>query len=592
VCSKMCRWTDAPFVVAVYDSRCYVTGRGSMPFFLYPAEERWRGMQRIGLLLVSIAAALVLASGVGVLNAIKPAEAAFPGQNGFIAYSSEPMGGPSEVFRIKPDGTRAKALTRGEVDRYAEVPVWSPDGKKIAYERLSEDFTGDGEIYLMNADGSGKVNLTKSPNRYEFSPAFYSSGRRIIFSASPVEGSNLALEQELYSISFDAAGNATGPPKRLTFNSYPDVSPVVSPDGKKIAFASARDENAENLGDQEIYVMNAGPEGPNNRPVQLTDNTNTASGEPINDESPDFSPDGRKIVYDSNSTGDTEIIVMRATDGRGKKNLTYNPASDSDPAFSPDGKMVAFISNRGQGGDSHVWKMWADGTKPTQVTKKTDYFDRSPDWQPLFSTEEPEEPEELLAGANWQMDETSGQMIDSSGNENHGTPTDVRQTGSKYGFDGSTSYVVVPDSDSLNPAEKDITLRARVKVTDVPMDDDSYDIVRKGLAGRKGGDYKMEIKRAADPTVGKLNCSFQGSGGTVNKVSRQDIVDGEWHTLECIKTSTSVVAKVDGRRGSTKAGSAGSISNPTNVLVGAKTAIPLDDTFDGSMDFVGIDIAR
>jgi Concanavalin A-like lectin/glucanases superfamily len=194
--------------------------------------------------------------------------------------------------------------------------------------------------------------------------------------------------------------------------------------------------------------------------------------------------------------------------------------------------------------------------------------------------------------ADWQMNETSGQMIDSSGNENHGTPTDVRRTGSRYVFNGSTSYVAVPDNDSLDPLEKDITLRARVRVTDVPMDDDSYDIVRKGLAGRPGGQYKMEIKRAADPTVGKLNCLFQGSGGTVNKVSRRDIVDGEWHTLECIKTSTSVVAKVDGRRGSTKAGSAGSISNPTNVLVGAKTAVPLDDVFDGKMDFVSIEIAQ
>ena len=198
----------------------------------------------------------------------------------------------------------------------------------------------------------------------------------------------------------------------------------------------------------------------------------------------------------------------------------------------------------------------------------------------------------LLTAADWQMNETSGQMIDSSGNENNGTPTDVRQTGSDYVFNGSTSYVAVPDSDSLDPAEKDITLRARVMVTDAPMDDDSYDIVRKGLAGRPGGQYKMEIKRAADPTIGKLNCLFQGSGGTVNKVSRRDIVDGNWHTLECVKTSTSVVARVDGRRGSTKAGSAGSISNPTNVLVGAKTAVPLDDTFDGSMDFVSIDIAQ
>jgi Concanavalin A-like lectin/glucanases superfamily len=197
----------------------------------------------------------------------------------------------------------------------------------------------------------------------------------------------------------------------------------------------------------------------------------------------------------------------------------------------------------------------------------------------------------LLKGADWQMVETSGQMLDSSGNNNNGDPTDVRQRGSRYGFNGSTSYVLVPESDSLDPEESDITLRAGLKVTDTPMDDDSYDIVRKGLSATPGGDYKMEIKRAADPTVGKLHCLFKGDEGMVDKVARRDIVDGEWHTLECIKTSTSVVARVDGSV-STKAGSAGSISNPTNVMVGAKTANPLDDVFDGSMDFVGIDISQ
>jgi hypothetical protein len=78
----------------------------------------------------------------------------------------------------------------------------------------------------------------------------------------------------------------------------------------------------------------------------------------------------------------------------------------------------------------------------------------------------------------------------------------------------------------------------------------------------------------------------------VDKVARRDIVDGEWHTLECIKTSTSVVARVDGRSGSTKAGSAGSISNASEVMVGAKTAVPLDDAFYGSMDYVSINIAQ
>jgi hypothetical protein len=195
----------------------------------------------------------------------------------------------------------------------------------------------------------------------------------------------------------------------------------------------------------------------------------------------------------------------------------------------------------------------------------------------------------LLPAADWQMNEIFGQMIDESGNNNHGNPTDVVQTGSRYVFNGSTSRVAVPDDDSLDPAARDITLKASVMVPNAAMDDDSYDVVRKGLSGTRGGDYKMEI--ASDPTVGKLHCLFKGTGGRVNKVASRDIVDGNWHTLECIKTSTSVVAKVDGRS-FTKTGSAGSIANSTEVLVGAKTTNPFDDVFEGSMDYVSIHIAQ
>src|SRR3712207_2218920 len=153
----------------------------------------------------------------------------------------------------------------------------------------------------------------------------------------------------------------------------------------------------------------------------------------------------------------------------------------------------------------------------------------------------------LVKAADWQMNEPSGPMIDSSGNGNDGTPTDVVRTGSTYVFDGSTSHVVVPDDDSLDPAANDITITARVKVNGESLDDDSYNIVRKGLSTTAGGDYKMEIKWKTDPTVGRLHCLFKGSGGRVNREARVDVVDGEWHTLECSKTSESVVARVDGR---------------------------------------------
>jgi hypothetical protein len=194
----------------------------------------------------------------------------------------------------------------------------------------------------------------------------------------------------------------------------------------------------------------------------------------------------------------------------------------------------------------------------------------------------------LLKAADWQMNETSGQMIDASPNNNNiGTPTDVVQTGSEYVFNGSTSRVVVPDNDTLDPADKDITLTARLMVNGASVDDDSYDIVRKGLSRTPGGDYKMEIKQS-----GFLHCYFRGSGAIVHKVARVNLLDGNWHTLECIKTSDSVVARVDGGRSYKATGTAGSITSSSNIMVGGKKTNPFDDMFDGSMDFVSIEIAQ
>jgi hypothetical protein len=198
----------------------------------------------------------------------------------------------------------------------------------------------------------------------------------------------------------------------------------------------------------------------------------------------------------------------------------------------------------------------------------------------------------LVKAADWQMNETSGQMIDSSGKHNNGSPTDVVRTGSTYVFNGSTSRVVVPDNNSLDPGSRDITLRASVKVTGAALDDDSYDIVRKGYSTTSGGDYKLEILRSSsDPTIGRLHCYFRGSRGKEKKLVMSDIVDGNWHTLACIKRSTSVVAMVDGKA-YTESGSVGSIANSKAVMVGAKSADPLDDMFEGEMDFVSIEIAQ
>ncbi len=197
----------------------------------------------------------------------------------------------------------------------------------------------------------------------------------------------------------------------------------------------------------------------------------------------------------------------------------------------------------------------------------------------------------LLKAADWRMNETSGPMIDSSAHNNNGIPSHVVRTGSTYVFNGTTSRVVVPDHASLDPAGEGMTLTASVRVPNHAMDDDSYDIVRKGLSGTGGGNYKMEIFRTRNHTVGKLHCLFAGSRGTGSKVARGEIVDGRWHTLSCTKRSNLVKARVDGRSYTIR-DSAGSISNGKEVLVGARMTRPLDDMFRGSMNFVLIHVAR
>jgi hypothetical protein len=96
-------------------------------------------------LLVGAAAALLVASGVGLLNAAKPAEATFPGKNGRIAYSVFGERTDDAIYTINPGGGGKTKVTRGY------QPSYSPDGKKIAYT----SFVGpDTEIYTINVGGA------------------------------------------------------------------------------------------------------------------------------------------------------------------------------------------------------------------------------------------------------------------------------------------------------------------------------------------------------------------------------------------------------------------------------------------------------
>ena len=115
-----------------------------------------------------------------------------------------------------------------------------------------------------------------------------------------------------------------------------EESPRWSPDGKRIVFVSTRD------GNQEIYVASADGK-----------TVDRLTRETAADNNPNWSPDGKQIAFTSNRDGNYEIYVMNA-DGSAQRNLTQHPSQDNYVAWSPDGKRLAFISNRGGGYDVYV----------------------------------------------------------------------------------------------------------------------------------------------------------------------------------------------------------------------------------------------
>lgn len=329
-------------------------------------------------LLASITVGLALASIVALGVTDQRAKAAFPGINGKIAFTSRRPGGTNEIYTISSTGNNLNRLTHNT--KSDKTPSWSPDGKKIVFER-------DDSLYTMNADGS---NQRKIPNTahsnfeigrygsYGGNPAFAPSGRRIIFDKDKniytinVDGTKLSRITNAH-----AGGRSKDDP---TF-----VHPVWSPVSNKIAFSwlhgGAREIHVMSLSD----LLNKQFLGPGSRV--------TSAG--IGVYRPDWSPDGTQLTYECSDdpcdeSGGThsfnpEIYKVNA-DGTFNTRLTTDPADDSYPAFSPGGSKIVFSSNRPSPKDGstdyELYVMDADGDNVRQLTNNS-ALDILPDWQPV-----------------------------------------------------------------------------------------------------------------------------------------------------------------------------------------------------------------
>src|SRR6185312_257262 len=165
------------------------------------------------------------------LSAAPAAQATHPGANGRIAFTRDAAAN-EEIWTARPDGSDARPITaNGWGDR---MPAFSPDGKRIAFVSL-ENGAANPEIYVMNADGSGRTRLTTSVgNVPDTDPAWSPDGSKIAFMSKRELGN-----ADIWVMDADGSDAV-----RLTTDAADDQDPAWSPDGSTIAFETARDGGA------------------------------------------------------------------------------------------------------------------------------------------------------------------------------------------------------------------------------------------------------------------------------------------------------------------------------------------------------------
>jgi TolB protein len=243
----------------------------------------------------------------------------------------------------------------------ATSPKTSAPGSLNSVMVFYSDRDGNPEIYTIHPDDSGLAQLTDDPG-FDDSPVISPDGTRIAFLTARHDPNPRFpnLKYELYVMNIDGSNL-----QRLTTTDAAEDHPAWSPDSSKIIF------DADYDGDDFFEIYTIRPDG-----SELTRLTFNAA----NDQFADWSPDGTQIAFSSYRNGNWDIYIMKE-DGSDQHPLTDSSDWELFPAWSPDGKQIAFNGMQPNSRNTDVFILNADGSDTVQLTD-TPRFDENPVWSP------------------------------------------------------------------------------------------------------------------------------------------------------------------------------------------------------------------